>query len=666
METHKKRSLYHHSRPFLFLSSVVLLSSVSLLIFPSLKNMQKAHAASSVTPIPLISRNVPAYTNDNCNGSYPASLANDNSYDSNWKGCNTPSTANPTWISYDLSSVPQAQRGKVLVVWYNETGNYDHTVINENAYDIPQDYSIDVNNAPGGGTPPTTGWVTEVTVTGNHLHSRQTIFDMTGNNWVRINVTAPDGGPQNYGPSFNMDVYNASQGTDDDWIFYGGSIFAESMSHWTTGGVQSFQQLINAQSPTNFPVEEDGGISTLTSGEGLSYLPQWLSMFPGKYVGLGYGTNDALNCANPTSFYNNYVTMVQDILNAGKIPLVQTIVWGPNTNLQNCAPRLNAEIEQLYQNFPQVIPGPDAWTFFMKNPSLIGGDGIHPNAQGDGALRQLWANTALTSVYQVIAPTPTPSTTPSPSPTLTPTVTPTPTLTPSPTPTSTQTPTPTPTVGITYQATVLSDHPVAYFRLGEPNGTTAADSSGNKNNGTYLGTVAYGQPSLIYSDSSDTAIGFNGTNTAVAANGAAFDFTNSMTVEAWIHPTSLPTPGNYASVITKNGGPYSLLLSGSQVLFMTSSGGSWRFCTSPTGSITAGQTYYLVGTYNESAENFYINGQQVCSIAATGTIDTASSALVIGSWDTTVLFFNGTIDEVAVYNSVLSPDRIQAHYQAAL
>lgn len=622
--------------------------------------------------MPLISKNVPAYTNDTCNGSYPASLANDNSYDSYWKGCNTPSTTNPTWIAYNLSSVPEAQRGKILVVWYNETGNYDHTVINENAYDIPQDYTIDVNNAAGGGTPPTTGWVTVVTVTGNHFHSRQAIFDMTGNNWMRINVTVPDGGPQNYGPSFNMDVYDASQGTDDDWIFYGGSIFAESLSHWTVGGVQAFQQLIKAQSPTNFPVQEDGGIATLTSGEGLTYLPQWLPMFPGKYVGLGYGTNDALDCVDPTTFYNNYVSLVQDILNAGKIPLVQTIAWGPNTNIQNCAPRLNAKIAQLYQNFPQVIPGPDAWTFFMNNPSLIGSDGIHPNAQGGGALRQLWANTALTSVYQVIAATPTPSLTLSPSPTLTPTDTPTPTPTDTPTPTPTdtpmptQTPTPTPTVGTTYQATVLSDSPIAYFRLGEASGTTAADSSGNKRDGGYLGTVAYGQPSLMQSDSSNTAIGFNGTNTAVAASSTAFDFTNGMTVEAWIKPISLPTSGNYASVITKNGGPYSLLLSGSQVLFMTSSGGSWRFCISPAGSITVGQTYYIVATYDGSTEKLYINGQQVCSIAATGTIDKVSSALVIGSWDTTVLFFNGTTDEAALYNSALTSIRIQAHYQAAL
>lgn len=367
--------------------------------------------------MPLISRGLPAYTNDDCSGSYPASLANDNTYDTTWQACGTPSASSPDWLAYDLSKVPASQRGRVLLVWYNETGNYDHTVINDYAYNNIQDYTIDVNAAPGGGSaPPTTGWVTKVTVTGNHFHSRQHVFDMIGYNWLRITVKAPDGSSQNYGVNINMDVYDASHGTADDWIFYGGSIFADSLGHQTAGGIKAFQQLINAQSPIHYPVEEDGGIGYLTSSDGATYLPKWLPLFPGHFVALGYGTNDALSCADPNTFYNNYVTMVQTILKAGKVPLVQKILWGPNSNIQLCAPALNAKIDQLNQNFPQVIPGPDTWTYFKNNPSLIGTDGIHPNDQGAGALRQLWATTALTTVYGGTIPAPPQQRTTSPTP----------------------------------------------------------------------------------------------------------------------------------------------------------------------------------------------------------------------------------------------------------
>src|SRR5947209_4749598 len=195
-----------------------------------------------------ISRNVPAFASS---GYTPASRANDASYDTAWR-----SQGFHAWLAYNLSSVPLSQRGKVLVVWYNETFNYDHTIITNNAYNMPENYTIDVNPDSGRGDPPDSGWVTLVTVKENHYHSRQHLIDMTGNNWIRINVTAVDGSLENFDTAINMDVYNASPGISDDWIFFGDSITAGAMGHVTMGGVNSFAQLINAQSPDNFPVQE--------------------------------------------------------------------------------------------------------------------------------------------------------------------------------------------------------------------------------------------------------------------------------------------------------------------------------------------------------------------------------------------------------------------------
>lgn len=56
-----------------------------------------------------------------------------------------------------------------------------------------------------------------------------------------------------YDAALKMDVYDASDGTDDDWIFYGASIFAETMNHRTAGKVKTFAQLINDKVPTEFP-----------------------------------------------------------------------------------------------------------------------------------------------------------------------------------------------------------------------------------------------------------------------------------------------------------------------------------------------------------------------------------------------------------------------------
>ena len=50
-----------------------------------------------------------------------------------------------------------------------------------------------------------------------------------------------------------------------------------------------------------------------------------------------------------------------------------------------------------------------------------------------------------------------------------------------------------PAFAATYASTVLADSPVAYWRLSETSGTSAADSSGNSHGGTYTSTgVTYG------------------------------------------------------------------------------------------------------------------------------------------------------------------------------
>jgi hypothetical protein len=67
--------------------------------------------------------------------------------------------------------------------------------------------------------------------------------------------------------------------------------------------------------------------------------------------------------------------------------------------VQNCGPGFNAKIQALYTAYPQIVHGPDLWTFFANNQSLIGGDNLHPSTVGYGAYRQQWANAMLANVY---------------------------------------------------------------------------------------------------------------------------------------------------------------------------------------------------------------------------------------------------------------------------
>jgi hypothetical protein len=166
--------------------------------------------------MPIISRGCPAFAS---NGT--TSGANDSNYGTTWRG------AVPGWITYDLSDIPVAQRRQVIVVWYNpDTYDYDFTLKSNWAYGILKAYTIEGNAAAGADTAPTSGWVTLATVTGNTYHSRQHLIDLAGYNWIRLNISEANGSGDPSGVSINLDIHNASQVADDDWIFYGDSITA--------------------------------------------------------------------------------------------------------------------------------------------------------------------------------------------------------------------------------------------------------------------------------------------------------------------------------------------------------------------------------------------------------------------------------------------------------
>ncbi|MCY2986427.1 MAG: FG-GAP-like repeat-containing protein [Planctomycetota bacterium] len=66
----------------------------------------------------------------------------------------------------------------------------------------------------------------------------------------------------------------------------------------------------------------------------------------------------------------------------------------------------------------------------------------------------------------------------------------------------------------TYSATVLSQLPAAYYRLGETGGTVAADASGHGNHGSFATGVTPGAAGALTGDT-DTAYGFSGGQIAV-------------------------------------------------------------------------------------------------------------------------------------------------------
>lgn len=350
----------------------------------SIYNNYTAHA--EFTSNTVISRECPAYSSA---GTGSASSANDKYYYSFWN------SSAPDYLAYDLSEVPEKQRKKVIAVWYNATGQFDYTVVNGSSNGMPSDYTIEVNSAEGG-TYPEDGWEVIETVKDNTLHSRQHVVDMSGYNWIRMNITGNDGKSGGY-TSINMDIHNVSDGISDSWIFYGDSITACGMMNCYGTG---FAELVNQIDSKYFPIQENGGIGGIRSSEGATNIDRWLEAFLGQYVSIAYGTNDAWgNPSGTEQYYENTAYMVEKIIEAGKTPIVPKIPYATEPAVGNNVPAYNEMIEKIYENYPEVVKGPDFETFFYENPDLLSSDGVHPSESGYSAMRELWAKTMYDEIY---------------------------------------------------------------------------------------------------------------------------------------------------------------------------------------------------------------------------------------------------------------------------
>lgn len=310
-------------------------------------------------------------------------------------------------ITFDLSSAPQELRDEISLVWYT---NNTFAPLGDwvTSTDLPSTYAIEVNDAPGGGDEPTSGWEDVTAVSGNVLASRMHSFDFEGYNWIRLTVDET----ASYNKTTKEMDYNYTDGTakiniglvhggmTDSWLFIGDSITAGGMGN---NNGSSFSYYINKFSEGAYsPIQINAGIGGLTSNHGKNNIKGWLKQFPGRYVSIAYGTNDCWGNPNNTkTYHDNLAYMIQAIHDAGKTVVLPKIPFSTNPDVANNLPAYNAIIDQLYEEYPYIIKGPDFYSIMKADPEGFfgSGDGVHPDSNGYQKMRKAWAELMYTQVY---------------------------------------------------------------------------------------------------------------------------------------------------------------------------------------------------------------------------------------------------------------------------
>ncbi len=95
-----------------------------------------------------------------------------------------------------------------------------------------------------------------------------------------------------------------------------------------------------------------------------------------------------------------------------------------------------------------------------------------------------------------------------------------------------------------------TDGLVGWWTLDETSGTSAADSSGNGNNGTMIGGLDAGNDSVA--GQIGTALDFDGDDDISASDDNALDISSSFSLAAWIYPDTVSS--GYMTFLVKGSG----------------------------------------------------------------------------------------------------------------
>jgi signal peptidase I len=230
-----------------------------------------------------------------------------------------------------------------------------------------------------------------------------------------------------------------------------------------------------------------------------------------------------------------------------------------------------------------------------------------------------------------------------------------------------------------YRAEVVSDGPYLFWRLDEPSGSAVNDSHTGNRDGTLVGSpAAWGQEGALTSEVRGKALSL--TMARVNAN-APVTAPTSFTLEAWIRTTSTQG-GRIVGLGNATGSSWSTtvdrqlyLAPDGKAMFGVGSGTGRRVLASDW-ALNDGDWHHVVGVRGTTASSMrlYVDGEEHARTTSGATPVTfpgncywRAGAEQMSGWtgNPSSAYFNGHLDEVAIYHKTLGAGAVSDHYEAA-
>jgi hypothetical protein len=204
-------------------------------------------------------------------------------------------------------------------------------------------------------------------------------------------------------------------------------------------------------------------------------------------------------------------------------------------------------------------------------------------------------------------------------------------------------------------APVLPAGLIAGYSFDAGSGTTVADVSGHGNNGGVSGgttwtTGKYGG-----------GMAFDGVNGLVTVSpSTSLNVGAGFTLAAWIQPTA--SQSGWRTIIQRQTDNYFLNASNGNAAMVPSGGatvGSGTPVIYGTTACPLNAWTHVAMTFDGATMRLYVNGVQVATKAANGSVVTSTAAMYLGGNVPYGEYFRGIIDEAQVYNRPLTPSEVQ-------
>jgi hypothetical protein len=224
----------------------------------------------------------------------------------------------------------------------------------------------------------------------------------------------------------------------------------------------------------------------------------------------------------------------------------------------------------------------------------------------------------------------------------------------------------------TYVEEVLADSPASWWRLGESSTSSPAADEMKVQNGTYRTGVTLGLGGAIGKDT-NTAASFDGTSGAMYLPGTMFDFGGSppFAIEVWVSPGP-PTDSSdplRRIVSHRTTSPYFgwfMAVDNLQRVVFTRWDSNATVASVTSTPLAPGWSHVVVSA-DGTTLTLYVDGASVATGAEASITDTVATHLSFGSTsDFTVEWYDGALDEPAIYAHPLAPARVLAHYLAGI